>query len=209
MPWRSSLSLSCTRRARRDDATELDLATKAIFLLAWALLNFSGWPCCVAGGRRAAVAHNDYHAHPALAVQVRQADDDGEFRRPDDYRPGYVGVSLYDHAALARAILFAVAISVPVLVLLWRIDPFRVRMRTTALGSTLQAGSWRCRLPIRPTSMVNFSIETMCRNLRARVGGLRVCDARAAGIDATVAERLKARWRHAVHSKASAYHPAA
>ena len=42
-----------------------------------------------AGHRGAAVAGAIRHAHSAVAVQVRQADDDGEFRRRDDSRSRY------------------------------------------------------------------------------------------------------------------------
>src|SRR5262245_9618961 len=56
-----------------------------------------------AGDSGLALAGDDRRADSAVAVQVRQADDDGELRRSDDHRSRHVGVSIYDHAQFAWA----------------------------------------------------------------------------------------------------------
>ncbi len=86
-------------------ATEATVTAMAAFLLAWGILNFF-WLAMTRRPLFAAtlVARDDDAARSAVAAQIPRADDDGEFRRPDDRRYRYGQLSVHDlpGAALDR-----------------------------------------------------------------------------------------------------------
>src|SRR5215831_12665135 len=119
-------------------ATELDLATKATFLLSWALLNFF-WLALL---RRPAIAGALSLAMIVTLILLSQFKYDKLMMTVN-----FVDLMIIDPDTsaflftvmprLREPIFFGAVLAVPVLMLFWRIDPFRVRVRTSALGSTL------------------------------------------------------------------------
>jgi hypothetical protein len=119
-------------------ATELDLATKATFLLAWALLNFL-WLAVL---RRPAIAALMSLAMIVTLILLSQFKYDKLMMTAN-----FVDLMIIDPDTLAFMftvmprlrwpLALGAAVAVPLLVLIWRIDPFRVRMRTTGAGGTL------------------------------------------------------------------------
>ena len=122
-------------------ATELELATKATFLLAWALLNFF-WLALL---RRPVIAGLLSLAMVVALILLSQFKYDKlmmtvnfvDLMIIDPDTSAFLFTSCRSYANRSCSVL---VIAVPLLMLLWRIDPFRVRMRTTALGSTLCMG---------------------------------------------------------------------
>src|SRR5215831_11635881 len=122
-------------------ATELDLATKATFLLAWTLLNFF-WLALL---RRPAVAGLLSLAMVIALILLSQFKYDKLMMTVN-----FVDLMIIDPDTsaflftvmprLREPIFFGAVLAVPVLMLFWRIDPFRIRVRTSALGSTLCMG---------------------------------------------------------------------
>ena len=101
-------------------------------------------------------------------------------------------------------ILCGVVAAVPILALLWRVDPFRVRLRTAVVGSAL------CLAGLVPLSIAypaDFYGEFFDRDYVskfARIGGrgdLRICNARIVGIGRDVTDRLKAPPRPVVQAE--------
>ena len=118
---------------------------------------------------RAALPVNGERAHSSVAVQIRQADDDGEFRRPDDNRSGYIGVSVYDMPRLRWPILCGVVAAVPILTLLWRSILFAcVYARPWPEVRCAWPASYLCRLRIRPIFTESFLTGIMFQSSRAR-----------------------------------------
>src|SRR5262245_63969193 len=121
--------------------TELDLATKATFLLAWALLNFF-WLALL---RRPAVAGLLSLAMIIALILLSQFKYDKLMMTVN-----FVDLMIIDPDTsaflftvmprLREPVFFGAVFAIPVLMLVWRIDPFRVRIRTSALGSTFCIG---------------------------------------------------------------------
>ena len=119
-------------------ATELDLATKATFLLAWALLNFF-WLALL---RRPAIAGLLSLAMVVALILLSQFKYDKLMMTVN-----FVDLMIIDPDTSAflftimprlhEPILFGAVAAIPLLMLLWWIDPFRVRIRTAAFGGTL------------------------------------------------------------------------
>jgi len=122
-------------------ATELDLATKATFLFAWALLNFF-WLALL---RRPAIAGLLSLGMVVALILLSQFKYDKLMMTVN-----FVDVMIIDPdtsaflftimPSLRGPILVGALLAIPVLMLLWRIDPFRVRMRTSALGTSFCMG---------------------------------------------------------------------
>src|SRR5215510_2387368 len=122
-------------------ATELDLATKATFLLAWTLLNFL-WLALL---RRPAVSGLLSLAMVITLIILSQFKYDKLMMTVN-----FVDLMIIDPDTsaflftvmprLREPVFFGAVLAIPVLMLLWRIDPFRVRVRTSVLGSTLCMG---------------------------------------------------------------------
>src|SRR5471030_187735 len=119
-------------------ATELDLATKATFLLVWGLLNYF----LLAVLRRPATAALLSLSLIVALILLSQFKYDKLWMTAN-----FVDVMVIDQdttafvmAAMPRLrwqFLLGAMIGVPLLVLIWRMDPFRVRGRTAVLGAAL------------------------------------------------------------------------
>ena len=177
-------------------ATELDLATKATFLLAWALLNFF-WLALL---RRPAIAALLSLAMVITLIMLSQFKYDKLMMTVN-----FVDLMIIDPDTsaflftimprLRGPILLGVAIAVPTLVLLWRIDPFRVRMRTSALGSTLCMGGLVAFSIAYPADFYGEFFSRDYVSKFARSGVEAVYEFATHGLlesDATVTEPLKA-----------------
>lgn len=177
-------------------ATELDLSTKATFLLAWALLNFF-WLALL---RRPAIAGLLSLAMIVTLIVLSQFKYDKLMMTVN-----FVDLMIIDPDTsaflftimprLRAPILLGAAIAVPVLVLLWRIDPFRVRMRTSALGSTLCMGGLVALTAAYPADFYGEFFNRDYVSKFARSGVEAIYEFATHGLlesDATVTERLKA-----------------
>lgn len=176
-------------------ATELDLATKATFLLFWALLNFF-WLGLL---RRPAIAALLSLAMVITLIVLSQFKYDKLMMTVN-----FVDLMIIDPDTsaflftimprLRWPILFGVAIAVPILVLLWRVDPFRVRLRTSAFGSTLCMGGLVAFSVAYPADFYGEFFSRDYVSKFARSGVEAVYEFATHGLlesDATVAQRLK------------------
>src|SRR5215467_377178 len=122
-------------------ATELDLSTKITFLLTWALLNFI-WLALL---RRPTVAGLLSLAMVITLILLSQFKYDKLMMTVN-----FVDLMIIDPDTsaflftimprLRGPILLGTAVAAPLLILLWRIDPFRVRVRTAAISGTMCMG---------------------------------------------------------------------
>ena len=176
-------------------ATELDLATKATFLLFWALLNFF-WLGLL---RRPAIAALLSLAIVVALIVLSQFKYDKLMMTVN-----FVDLMIIDPDTsaflftimprLREPVLFGTAIAVPLLVLLWRIDPFRVRLRTSALGSTLCLGGLAAFSVAYPADFYGEFFSRDYVSKFARSGVEAVYEFATHGLlesDARVSERLK------------------
>lgn len=176
-------------------ATELDLATKAVFLLFWALLNFF-WLILL---RRPATAGLLSLAMVITLIVLSQFKYDKLMMTVN-----FVDLMIIDPDTsaflftimprLRGPILLGAAIAVPVFFLLWRFDPFRVRMRTSALGSTLCMGGLVVLSVAYPADFYGEFFSRDYVSKFARSGVEAVYEFATHGLlelDATVTERLK------------------
>ena len=176
-------------------ATELDLATKATFLFFWALLNFV-WLGLL---RRPAIAALLSLAMVITLIVLSQFKYDKLMMTVN-----FVDLMIIDPDTsaflftimprLRGPILLGVVIAVPTLVLLWRVDPFRVRLRTSAIGSTLCMGGLVAFSVAYPADFYGEFFSRDYVSKFARSGVEAVYEFATHGLlesDATVAERLK------------------
>ena len=134
--------------------TELDVATKVTFLLTWGLLNFS-WLVAL---RRPAIAALLSLAMIVALILLSQFKYDKLWMTAN-----FVDMMVIDQdttafvlAAMPRLrwqILLGAAIGLPLLVLVWRMDPFRVRVRTALLGATLSLAGVTAMAAAYPTDL--------------------------------------------------------
>jgi len=177
-------------------ATELDLATKATFLLAWALLNFF-WLALL---RRPTIAGFLSLAMIIALILLSQFKYDKLMMTVN-----FVDLMIIDPDTsaflftvmpqLREPILFGLAVATPVLMLLWRIDPFRVRVRTTTLGSTLCMGGLVALSAAYPADLYGEFFNRDYVSKFARSGVEAIYEFATHGLlesDATVSDRLKA-----------------
>jgi sulfatase-like protein len=177
-------------------ATELDLATKATFLLAWALLNFF-WLALL---RRPAIAGFLSLAMIIALILLSQFKYDKLMMTVN-----FVDLMIIDPDTsaflftvmpqLREPVLIGLAIAAPVLMLLWRIDPFRVRIRTTTLGSTLCMGGLVALSAAYPADLYGEFFSRDYVSKFARSGVEAIYEFATHGLlesDATVSDRLKA-----------------
>ena len=123
-------------------ATEFDLATKATFLVTWALLNFF-WLAVL---RRPSIAAVLSLAMVVALILLSQFKYDKLMMTVN-----FVDLMIIDPDTsaflftimprLRGPVLVGVLFTIPLLMLLWRIDPFRIRIRMSALGGTLCMGA--------------------------------------------------------------------
>ena len=176
-------------------ATELDLATKATFLFFWALLNFV-WLGLL---RRPAIAALLSLAMVITLIVLSQFKHEVLLMTVN-----FVDLMIIDPDTsaflftimprLRGPILLGVVIAVPTLVLLWRVDPFRVRLRTSAIGSTLCMGGLVAFSVAYPADFYGEFFSRDYVSKFARSGVEAVYEFATHGLlesDATVAERLK------------------
>jgi hypothetical protein len=175
-------------------ATELDLATKATFLLAWALLNFF-WLALL---RRPAIAGFLSLAMIIALILLSQFKYDKLMMTVN-----FVDLMIIDPDTsaflftvmpqLREPVLVGLAMATPVLMLLWRIDPFRVRIRTTTLGSTLCMGGLVALSAAYPADLYGEFFSRDYVSKFARSGVEAIYEFATHGLlesDATVSDRL-------------------
>src|SRR5262249_4328500 len=176
--------------------TELDLATKATFLFAWALLNFF-WLTLL---RRPAVAALLSLAMIIMLILLSMFKYDKLMMTVN-----FVDLMIIDPDTsaflftvmprLREPIFFGAVLAVPVLMLFWRIDPFRVRVRTSAFGSTLCLAGLVSLSAAYPADLYGefFNRDYVSKFVRAGVAA--VYEFTTHGLlesDAIVSDRLKA-----------------
>jgi hypothetical protein len=176
-------------------ATELDLATKATFLFAWALLNFF-WLTLL---RRPAVAALLSLAMIITLILLSQFKYDKLMMTVN-----FVDLMIIDPdtsaflftimPSLRGPILVGALISIPLLMLLWRIDPFRVRARTSALGSSFCMAGLVVLSAAYPADLYGEFFNRDYVSKFARSGVEAIYEFATHGLlesDASVTERLK------------------
>jgi len=177
-------------------ATELDLATKATFLLAWALLNFF-WLSLL---RRPSVAGLLSLAMVVTLIFLSQFKYDKLMMTVN-----FVDLMIIDPDTsaflftvmprLREPVFFVAMLAIPVLMLVWRIDPFRVRIRTSALGSTFCIGGLVVLSAAYPADLYGEFFDRDYVSKFVRSGVEAVYEFTTHGLlesDATVSDRLKA-----------------
>ena len=176
--------------------TEVDLLGRTLFLLTWGLLNFF-W---LAVFRRPGVAAALSLVMVQLVITISQ------FK----FEILWMTVSFFDvlvidadsiaflltiYPALRTSLIIAALLAIPALVLLWRLDPFRIRRTTACLGgAACLAGliGLSSAVPEQPWEL--FQGVNHLSNF-ARSGVMSVSELATHGwleSDATVADRLKA-----------------
>ncbi|MGA9125059.1 MAG: sulfatase-like hydrolase/transferase [Pseudolabrys sp.] len=176
-------------------ATELDLATKATFLLTWALLNFF-WLALL---RRPATAGLLSLAMIVTLILLSQFKYDKLMMTVN-----FVDLMIIDPDTsaflftimprLREPILLGVLIAIPLLILLWRIDPFRVRIRTSALSGALCMSGLVALSVAYPADLYGEFFNRDHVSKFARSGVAAIYEFATHGLlesDATVADRLK------------------
>jgi hypothetical protein len=176
-------------------ATELDLATKATFLLAWALLNFF-WLALL---RRPSIAGLLSLAMIVALILLSQFKYDKLMMTVN-----FVDLMIIDPdtsaflftimPSLRGPILIGALVAIPVLMLLWRIDPFRVRMRTSVFGSTFCMGGLVVLSVAYPADLYGEFFNRDHVSKFARSGVEAIYEFATHGLlesDAAVTERLK------------------
>jgi len=176
-------------------ATELDLATKATFLLTWALLNFS-WLALL---RRPAIAGLLSLAMVLTLIMLSQFKYDKLMMTVN-----FVDLMIIDPDTsaflftimprLRGPILLGTAVAAPLLILLWRIDPFRVRVRTAAISGTMCMGGLVVLTMGYPADFYGEFFNRDYVSKFARSGVEAIYELATHGLlesDAIVAERLK------------------
>ena len=176
-------------------ATELDLSTKATFLFAWALLNFF-WLTLL---KRPAIAGLLSLTMIVTLILLSQFKYDKLMMTVN-----FVDLMIIDPDTsaflftimprLRGPILFGFVIAIPALILLWRVDPFRVRMRTSALGCTLCMGGLVALSVAYPADFYGEFFNRDYVSKFARSGVAAVYEFATHGLlesDAAVTDRLK------------------
>ena len=176
-------------------ATELDLVSKATFLLAWALLNFF-WLTLL---RRPAIAALLSLAMIIGLILLSQFKYDKLMMTVN-----FVDLMIIDPDTsaflftimprLRAPFLIGALLAIPVFMLLWRIDPFRVRMRTSAVGSTFCMGGLVVLSVAYPADFYGEFFNRDHVSKFARSGVEAIYEFATHGLlesDAAVTERLK------------------
>jgi len=176
-------------------ATEVDLVAKLIFLLVWALLNFS-WLIMF---RRPSVAAILSFELVAALILLSQFKHDKLWITAD-----FVDVMIVDHDTSAfvlatypslRLLTAAAAIATVVfLALAWHLDPVRIRARVSSLGGLLCLGSVIALSLARPTDLHEDFLGQNYVSKFARTGIEAIYELLTHGYldaDPRVAQRLK------------------
>jgi Sulfatase len=176
-------------------ATELDASTKITFLLFWTLLNCF-WLTVL---RRPATAALLSLGFVVALILLSQFKYDKLWMTAN-----FVDVMVIDQdtvtfllgvmPSLRWKFLLAAAIAVPLLVLVWRIDPFRVRLRSALLGAVLGLGGVIAMAAAYPTDLYGEFFGRDYISKFARSGVESVYELATHGLlesDATVTGQLK------------------
>ena len=176
-------------------ATEVELVAKLSFLLAWALLNFF-WLIVL---RRPAAAALISLALVVTLILLSQFKHDKLWMTVD-----FVDLMIIDGdttaflltamPSLRMPITLAVAVTAVLLILAWRYDPFRLRMRTSALGGSLCMGALVTLSLSFPTDLYEDFFSQNFVSKFARTGVEAIHELATHGYlksDATTAEHLK------------------
>jgi hypothetical protein len=175
--------------------TELDLATKVTFLSVWALLNYF-W---IAILRRPALAAMLSLALVVALILLSQFKYDKLWMTVN-----FVDLMIIDQDTVAfllrimprlrwQALLGAV-ISVPLLIFVWRLDPFRMRLRAALLGATISLSGLVAMSAAYPTDLYGEFFRRDYVSKFARSGIETVYELATHGLmesDATVTGQLK------------------
>ncbi|HET9688714.1 MAG TPA: LTA synthase family protein, partial [Pseudolabrys sp.] len=177
-------------------ATELDFATKATFLLVWASLNFF-WLALL---RRPTIAALLSLTMVVGLILLSQFKYDKLMMTVN-----FVDLMIIDPdtsaflftimPSLRGPILVGALVAIPLLMVLWRIDPFRVRLRTSAVSGTLCMSGVIAFSIAYPTDLYGEFFNRDYVSKFARSGVEAVYEFAVHGLlesDAVVAERLKA-----------------
>ena len=118
--------------------TEGDIASKATFLLTWGLLNFF-WLAVL---RRPAIAAALSLALILALIQLSQFKYEKllmtmNFVDVMVFDPDTIAFFLTIYPDLLHKLIYGALVAVPALALVWWFDPFRVRLRIAAAGSSL------------------------------------------------------------------------
>jgi hypothetical protein len=176
-------------------ATELDVSTKITFLLVWALLNYF-WLAVL---RRPATAALLSLSFIVALILLSQFKYDKLWMTAN-----FVDVMVIDQdttafvmAAMPRLrwqFLLGAMIGVPLLVLVWRMDPFRVRVRTAVLGAALSLIGVTAMAAAYPTDLYGEFFDRDYVSKFARSGVEAIYELSTHGLlesDATVTDQLK------------------
>src|SRR5215475_5293738 len=176
-------------------ATELDFATKATFLLVWASLNFF-WLALL---RRPTIAALLSLTMVVGLILLSQFKYDKLMMTVN-----FVDLMIIDPDTsaflftimprLRGLVVVGVLVAIPLLALLWRIDPFRIRVRTSALGGTLCMGALVVLSIAYPADLYGEFFNQDYVSKFARSGVEAIYEFATHGLlesDATVTERLK------------------
>jgi hypothetical protein len=175
--------------------TELDLATKVTFLLVWALLN-SFW---LAALRRPAIAALLSLAFVVALILLSQFKYEKLWMTVN-----FVDVMIIDQDTVAFLLgvlpqlrwqfLFGAAIGIPLIVLVWRLDPFRVRLRSALIGAALSLAGLTAMAAAYPTDLYGEFFGRDFVSKFARSGIESIYELATHGLmesDATVTGHLK------------------
>ena len=196
-------------------ATEVDLLAKIAFLLAWAALNFF-WLAVL---RRPAIAALLSLAMFVALILLSQFKHDKLMMTVN-----FVDLMIIDQDTsmflltimprLRWPILLGAVIAVPLVVLIWRLDPFRVRMRNVAAGGTFCLSGIVALSLSFPSDFYGQFFNDDYVSKFARSGVEAIYELATHGLlesDATVTEptEINARGRLQSGRKTPAHHPAA
>jgi len=176
-------------------ATELDLATKATFLVTWALLNFF-WLAVL---RRPSISALLSLGMVVALILLSQFKYDKLMMTVN-----FVDLMIIDPDTsaflftimprLRGPVIVGALVAIPLLAVLWRIDPFRIRVRTSALGGTLCMGALVILSTAYPADLYGEFFNRDYVSKFARSGVDAVYEFATHGLlesDAIVADRLK------------------
>jgi hypothetical protein len=178
-------------------ATEVDLVADVAFLLAWAFLNFF-W---LALFRRPIAAALVSLQIVVALVLLSQFKHDKLWMTVD-----FVDLMIFDQdtsafllkaiPSLRVSITLAAAATAALVVVAWRLDPFRIRVRTSVIGSSLCMGALVALSLLVPTGLDEDFFRQNYVSKFARTGVEAMRELIAHGYleaDVNVAERLEAR----------------
>jgi hypothetical protein len=177
-------------------ATEVDLVANAAFLLAWTFVNFF-WLALVRRPIAAAVISLEIvialillsrFKHDKLWMTV----DFVDLMIIDQDTSAFLLTAI---PSLRASITLAAMATAALLVVAWRLDPFRIRVRTSIVGSSLCMGALVALSLLFPTGLYEdfFSQNYVSKFARTGVEAMRELIAHGyLESDVNVAERLKA-----------------